>query len=191
MEKIFAEILEQARAEAEKTRRMAAKVAERELEYAQRDALELRKRYRTENSRELAALKEKIGVRRERETLRTELEQRQEFVGRTMGLALELFRKEGRSGASLDLYKAWLAAKAAPAAGCFSEGVKIVCPREDRELIRGLWQGPAAEFEDGTMAGGFVVSDPAGRMAVDCTLEASFRNGEEKWRDLVIKSLEE
>ena len=47
------------------------------------------------------------------------------------------------------------------------------------------------EVSFGDMAGGFIISDPNGRVTVDCTLEAAIKNNEEKWRDLIMRRLEE
>lgn len=191
MEKIFSEILENARKEAENAVRVASKVAQREVEYAQRDAEALYERYKSENASELQAVRERISVTSERENKKQELSQRQRIVKETIEAALEIFRKEGRSGKFGELYRQWLAKKLAEASACFKEEVVLTCAKEDRETLSSLWkEDRKLIFSLGDMAGGFVMSDVDQRISVDCTMEAVVRNNEEKWRDLIMQSFE-
>ena len=59
MEKIFSEILDNARAEAENAVRVARKIAAREVEYARKEAAERNERYKSENTAELLSLRER------------------------------------------------------------------------------------------------------------------------------------
>ena len=190
MEKIFAEILDRAKAEADRTLRLANKVAAREVEYAERDAKELKERYSAENTRELLALQEKAAVQRERETKKAELAQRQEFVGKILEKALEIFQKEGRGAVFGESYRTWFKAQLKNAATCFNGKVKITCDQKDQALVLENWPlKEKPEIKEGKTAGGFIVCDEQERMTVDCTLEACFKNQEEKWRDVIIAGL--
>ena len=191
MEKIFSEILENARKEAENAVRVASKVAQREVEYAQKDAEALYERYKSENASELQAVRERISVTSERENKKQELSQRQRIVKETIEAALEIFRKEGRSGKFVELYRQWLAKKLAEASACFKEEVVLTCAKEDRETLSSLWkEDRKLIFSLGDMAGGFVMSDVDQRISVDCTMEAVVRINEEIWRDLIMQSFE-
>ena len=191
MEKIFSEILENARKEAENAVRVATKVAQREVEYAKKDAEALRERYKSENASELQAVRERISVSGERENKKQELAQRQRIVKETLAAALELFRREGRAGRFFELYKNWLAKKLPLAASCFKQDMVLTCAKEDRELIASLWQDERKlVFSIGEMAGGFVLSDLDQRISVDCTIESVVRNNEEKWRDQIMQGFE-
>lgn len=192
MEKIFSEILDNARQEADNTVRVAKKVAQREVEYAEKEARDLCERYKSEMTSELLALRERQAVVRVRENKRRELTQRQSFVEGILTAALEIFRKEGRKGTLGEKYASWLKASFARAKGCFKEEIRLVCAKEDEEAIRSLSFGaPVKEIVTGDMAGGFLMSDLKGRVSVDCTLEAAIKNKEEKWRDLIMRRLEE
>ena len=192
MEKIFSEILENARAEAENAVRVAKKIADREVEYAKKEAADRSERYKSENTAELLALKERQSVVRVRESKKRELSQRQAFVEEILKSALEIFKKEGRSGALGVKYQSWLKNCFAKAIGCFEGEVAVNCAKEDEAAIRSLAQGAKLrEVTSGDYAGGFVMSDPKGRVTVDCTLEAAIKNNEEKWRDLIVRRLEE
>lgn len=191
MEKIFSEILENARKEAENAVRVATKVAQREVEYAQKDAEALCERYKSENASELQAVRERIIVSGERENKKQELAQRQRIVKETLEWALEIFRREGRSGKFGELYKQWLGKKLAEAASCFKGEVVLTCAKEDKELIGSLWQDERKPvLSIGEMAGGFILSDLDQRISVDCTIESIVRNNEEKWRDLIMQGFE-
>lgn len=191
MEKIFSEILDNARKEAENAVRVATKVAQREVEYARKDAEALCERYKSENASELQAVRERISVSGERENKKQELAQRQRIVKETLESALEIFRKEGRSGRFFELYKQWLDRKLSEAASCFRGDVVLTCAREDKELMGSLWRDDRKLVVSiGEMAGGFVLSDLDQRITVDCTIESVVRNNEEKWRDQIMQGFE-
>ena len=192
MEKIFSEILDSARREAGSAVRVAKKVAEREVEYAKREADDLCERYKSENASELRAQREKLSVVRVRDKKKRELDQRQAFVEEILAGALDAFRREGRQGKLLESYRAFLKARFEKAEACFGKEICLVCPKEDEEYLRSLAQRlDLKKVESGDMSGGFVMSDPEGRISVDCTLEATIRNNEEKWRDMIMRGLEE
>lgn len=192
MEKIFSEILENASAEAENAVRVAKKIADREVEYAKAEAADRSERYKSENTAELLALRERQSVVRLRENKKRELSQRQSFVEEILKSALEIFRKEGRSGKAGEKYQSWLANCFSRAVSCFEGDIAVKCAKEDEAVVKSLATGHALkEVSFGDMAGGFIISDPNGRVTVDCTLEAAIKNNEEKWRDLIMRRLEE
>jgi Archaeal/vacuolar-type H+-ATPase subunit E len=192
MEKIFSEILDNARAEAENAVRVARKIADREVEYARKEAAERNERYKSENTAELLSLRERQSVVRVRENKKRELAQRQTFVEEILKAALEIFKKEGRSGALGEKYRNWLKSCFEKATSCFDEEFCVSCAKEDEAAIRSLAKGAKLkEVVTGDYAGGFKASDPKGRISVDCTLEAAVKNNEEKWRDLIMRRLGE
>ncbi|MBP5627296.1 V-type ATP synthase subunit E [bacterium] len=192
MEKIFSEILDNARAEAENAIRVAKKIAAREVEYAEREARERSERYKSENTAELLALRERQSVVRVRENKKRELSQRQAFVEEILKSVLEIFKKEGRAGTLGEKYQSWLKNCFEKAISCFEGEISVFCAKEDLEALRSLARGAKLkEVVALDCVGGFKISDTLGRISVDCTLEAAVKNNEEKWRDLIMRRLEE
>jgi vacuolar-type H+-ATPase subunit E/Vma4 len=188
MDKIFTEIREGARKEAEQLVARARRVAEREQQHARADA-DARAAARREACTHEANVREERAVsRRTSEARRAALAQRDQFIAGVFARALDTLRTMPRD----KRYETWIRRMATMALRQFPHGgATVMCTSSDADVVaRALTGLPITVATDrADIAGGIIVKSQDGRVSVDCSVESALARAQDDLRDAVLKKL--
>jgi len=188
LNKIFAEIRDTVAHDAQQTVARAQRVAEREREHARTDAEQVLTTRRAAQRHDDAVRLERADARRQAETRRAELAQRDGFVKAVMRQTRERFRGLARD----DAYKAWL--RLLLERGLAELGdvpARVACCAQDQPLLASLTAGSKAvpEAAPADIAGGLIICSADGRLTLDCSVEALLARGGDDLRERILSRL--
>lgn len=182
MNKIFGEIRLSVEKEAEQMISRAKRVAQRELEHAEREATEIEKEISLSSEKEALKVYARHEATFKIEMRKKELSQREQFVREVMAAAMLKFIDEPR-------YPDWLERMVVAGRKQFlHQKPKLCCNAKDLPIVTQIalkYDLPLAESVL-DITGGVILISPDGRISVDCSLKTEFaRIGEDLRNDVV------